>query len=210
MKDEKLVRGVFGAAAAGAAFLLFRQVWRGVLASRARTAEVPSEGLSPDEAQNLESRLSEALSDPPRVKTVETSLWQQLDDMNRSLDEMLDSSAELLRECGETTALAEAVLDPPNRKVVVLPPWRFQRLAGIPAPHVVDARRLDKLPAADIRRALHRAYAGNLQPAKRLHAQLRLRAERAVSPLRESAVGALEDMYVLHPNADFGDDVIDV
>lgn len=134
---------------------------------------------------------------------------QRISKAHQRLDEMLDGAAELLRECDETTALAESVLDP-NPKVVALPPWRFRRLAGIPAPLVVDARRLEKLPAADIRHALHRAYAGNLQPAKRLHAQLRLRAERAVTPLRESAVGALEDMYVLHPNADFVGDVIDV
>jgi len=183
VKGENTMLVVLGATVVGALALLFR-------ATRGGSTEISVEGLS-------------------GPTPVLTGVGPQLDDMNQSLDEMLDGSAELLRECGETTALAEAVLDPANRRVVALPPWRLQRLAGIPAPLVVDARRLRKLPAADIRHALHRAYAGNLQPAKRLHAQLRLRAERAVAPLRESAVGALEDMYVLHPNADFGDDVID-
>ena len=124
MKGENTMLAVLGATVVGALALLFRQVH---LAARGGPTETPVEGLSPDEVQNLESRLSEALSDPTRVKTVETSLWQRLD---------------------------------PSPKVVVLPPWRFQRLAGIPAPHVVDARRLEKLPAADIRHALHRGQAG--------------------------------------------------
>jgi hypothetical protein len=186
MKGENAVLGaVLGATVMGALALLFRRVRR-----KAHSTET-LEGLSPDEA----------LSGPTQGKPSPPFSRQQLDDMHRLLDEM---------ERSEATAIAETVLGPPNRKVVALPPWRFQRLAGVPAPQVIDARRLDKLPAADIRHALHHAYAGDLQPAKRLHAQLRPRAERAVAPLRESAVGALEDMYVLHPNADFGDDVIDV
>lgn len=98
----------------------------------------------------------------------------------------------------------------PEVTVAAMPAWRFRRLRGIPAPAIVDRRRLENLPAEQIRFALHQAYCGDRAPADALHARLRSKAERAVSPLRMSAVGALEDMYVLHPDADFGEDVIDV
>lgn len=92
----------------------------------------------------------------------------------------------------------------PEAAVVVLSPWRFRRHEDIPAPHLVDAQRLEKLPAGEIQQALHHAYDGNTKYAERLHYRIRLQAERAVAPLRESAVEALEDMYVLHPSADVG------
>jgi hypothetical protein len=85
-------------------------------------------------------------------------------------------------------------------KISVVLPWRFSRPLDIPRPDVVDARRLAKLPAKDIQFALHRAYMDDLSAAERLHASLRKKAERAVFPLREDAVGALEDIYVLHPD----------
>lgn len=88
----------------------------------------------------------------------------------------------------------------PEVKVSVVLPWRFNRPTDIPRPEVVDARRLAKLSERDIRLALHRAYADDTVAAKKLHARLRGSAERAVFPLREDAVGALEDIYVVHPD----------
>ncbi len=85
-------------------------------------------------------------------------------------------------------------------KISAVLPWRFNRPTDIPRPEVVDARRLAKLPERDIRLALHRAYADDTVAAKKLHARLRGRAERAVFPLREDPVGALEDIYVVHPD----------
>lgn len=93
----------------------------------------------------------------------------------------------------------EEVEAPEKVSVTVVPPWRFNR-PNIPRPDVVDPQRLAKLLAGDIQFALHRAYMGDLSLAERLHASLRGRAERAVFPLREDAVGALEDIYVLHPD----------
>lgn len=193
MKDEKLAMGLLGAVVAASMVVIFQSRRKAAKYERETAEAIRRSASLRAEAEELLREFKET-----DVKAV-LSVAQDATGL----------SVEDLRDLSESPELFDAVSTRPGPKVVVLPPWRFRRLAGIPAPHVVDARRLANLPAADIRHALHRAYAGNLQPAKRLHAQLRLQAERAVSPLRESAVGALEDMYVLHPNADFGDNVTD-
>ena len=119
-------------------------------------------------------------------------------DKEKSVEEILEEGRVLLAKCRAERAAAEEAEE--TVKVSVVLPWRFNRPLDIPRPDVVDARRLGALPAEDIQFALHRAYMDDLSVAERLHASLRKKAERAVFPLREDAVGALEDIYVLHPD----------
>jgi hypothetical protein len=153
---------------------------------------------SNQETDMVYREVMEAAADPNAPLTLTKSVREAVESSEEepSAEEVVKAGQELLNQLrAERSATQE-----PEIKISVVLPWRFNRPVGVPRPEVVDAQRLAKLPERDIRLALHRAYADDTLAAKKLHARLRGRAERAVFPLREDAVGALEDIYVVHPD----------